>query len=488
MVEVRLLTTRKSTSRGNKIKIGRGFFFVTIILVAVALWSANSSVSTTEFKYSKVEPPSILTDGPVREKQATRQTDPDDPVREKQTELVHQNVPPIAIPIELNSYKYTYDHFYKIDTPWTDWSTCEPQQAFVSNCHPRPATCTQKKDDILNKHGIGNALIVTYVKSAREILQETGCAPELHDAREPLKKHAANRNGYNFQLLDYVQVPNVVVDGTNSLNSNKCVLFSITQPKEMVASKVQDIASQLREGNETQLPLVALHFRTGWSDEMQRNFNGWDALGSCADYREHFSFMAPHKAMTEIDLQGVVMDVAAAADKAFGPRKWRLYVASDAPAVRHFVRHMLESRTVGPVVWVQGSVGHNYFGGSSTTKNEKIEIAANAFVDIQVLSEADMLVSLPSKFPKASNMRSMCPQRYLELKGHPRHNLATAGSILDKALQSRISNRDDPWSPQLTEDEKNSFFDILPEGKHNGCTQDADSVRACFCLLKIGHV
>jgi hypothetical protein len=472
MVEIRLLATRKSTPRGKK----NGFFFLTLILVAVFLWSANNLV--------KVEPKlsSRLTDRPGREKQAIRQTYPDDPVWEKQAERVNQNAPPLIIPIDYTyQYKYTNDKFYKIDTPWTDWSPCEPQQAFVSNCHPRPATCTQKKDDVSNNHGIGNALIVTYVKAAGEIMRETGCAPELHDAKPP-KNSAANRNGYIFQLLDYVQVPNVVVNGTN------CILFSITQPKEMVASKVQDIASQLREGHETQLPLVALHFRTGWSDEMQRNFYGWDALGPCADYREQFSFMAPHNAMSEVDLQGVLMDVAVAADKAFGPRKWRLYVASDAPAVPHFARHMLESRTAGPVVSVQGPVGHNYFGGSSTTKDEKIEIAANAFVDMHVMSEADMLVSLSSKFPKASSMRSMCPQRYTELKGHPRHNLAMAGGFLSKALQSRLSNSHDPWSPQLTEDEKNSFFDILPEGKHNGCTQDADSVRACFCLLKLGHV
>jgi hypothetical protein len=285
----------------------------------------------------------------------------------------------------------------------------------------------------------------------------------------------------------------VVVDGNLNKTNDKCILFSITQPKEMVASKVQHIASQLREGhNEIRFPLVALHFRTGWSDEMQRNFKGWDALGSCADYREQFGVMAPQKAMAEVDLQGVLMDVAVAADKAFGPKKWRLYVASDAPAVRTFARHMLESRTAGPVVWVEGPIGHN-MGGSFVANNVNLEIAANAFVDILIMSEADMLVTLPSKFPKAANTRSMCPQRYLELAGHPRHTLATAGSILGKAalqLQSRrLSDRDDdPWSPQLTKDEKNTFFDILPGGKYNGCTQDADPVRACFCLLKLGHV
>jgi hypothetical protein len=84
-------------------------------------------------------------------------------------------------------------------------------------------------------------------------------------------------------------------------------------------------------------------------------------------------------------------------------------------------------------------------------------------------------------------------RRQKSLKQQQHSEITTKNKLFDLDLSDTwqsptISDRDDPRSPQLTEDEKNSFFDILPEGKHNGSTTDADSVMACFCLLKIGHV
>jgi hypothetical protein len=373
--------------------------------------------------------------------------------------------------------EYTFTEMYKrefekIDNPWDNWTPCDQQHVFQKKCRPQPATCKRQKETN-NNHGIGNALITMYVPRSKEIYQE-GCAPELRD------KEMKGPTAYNFRLLDYVKIPDTVV----SAMDQSCVTYSITQPKERVSTKVDSLLSQLQLKQSDKPPLVVMQLRSGWSDEKVRRNQAWNALGSCNEYRDKY-YAQSQLAMTEVDLDGLVKDTAHVADKFFGPKKWRLFVASDAPAAKTYVRNKLESRTAGPVVSLEGTVGHNYGGIASGTKDENVEVAVNALAEVLIMSEADLLVSLSSKFPASANWRAMCPQRFVQVRGHPRHGLSDAGGYLLKALSSR--NGQEPWHPQLADDDKKAFFERLPKGSENPCTQEADAVRACYCMLKLGH-
>jgi hypothetical protein len=193
-----------------------------------------------------------------------------------------------------------------------------------------------------------------------------------------------------------------------------------------------------------------------------------------------------HMAVTDIDLKRVVNDAVIAANKSFGVNNWRIYVASDAPGIKLYISKFLEPYTAGPPTYLKGAVGHNFKGGMGNTKDDKVEISINAFVDMDIMSEAAMLIYLNSKFPEVANIRSQCPQRHLRITGHPRHALAKAGMKLTKAL-SAGALRTAPWRPALDEGNLNEFIESLPEGRNNLCLQDSDPVRSCFCLVKLSH-
>ena len=329
--------------------------------------------------------------------------------------------------------------------------------------------------------------MVSLVTAAKKLLAEKpDCAPVV---------------SYGH-LLDYVQEPQITIQ---HWEDRKCIIYSITQPKEAVATKISAIKAQYinhhhqrkieenqisQEGQQQKLlPLVAIQIRTGWGDEKHRNMRAWDALGDCSEYREQFKNLH-NEAISEINLQKMILDTALAADRAFGKKQWRAYIASDAPGIRLYAKHLLESRLAeGNIQWVSGTIGHNTSPGASATTEEKIDVSVNALVDIIMMSEANMLVSINSKFPKAANMRSMCTQRFVELRGHPRHGLATAGSILTKSFASRrnTGTDDNRWVPVLLKDEKDRFFATLPAGDRNICTQAPDPIRACFCFKKLSH-
>ena len=403
-------------------------------------------------------------------------------VQRSETKRPKRTNPPTASPAEKIYSDAFQKHFEKMDSPWEDWEECDPQADFEARCHPRPATCRVVSDSITNKHGIGNALVVSLVKAAKELLAENpDCAPVI---------------SYGH-LLDYVLEPQVAIQ---NIEDRKCIIYSITQPKEAVANKVAAITSrynqlQNQQGEiniailQKQLPLVAIQIRTGWGDEKHRNMRAWDALGGCSEYKEQFKNMH-HKAVSEVNVQEMILDTALAADRAFGKKQWRAYIASDAPGIRHYAKHILEARVATEhIQWVDGKIGHNTRPGASTTAEGEADISVNALVDIIMMSSANMLVSINSKFPRAANMRSMCTQRYAELRGHPRHGLATAGSILTKSYSRKSSTGTDDshWIPDLTEEEKERFFATLPDGDQNLCTRANDPVRACFCFKKLSH-
>ena len=403
-------------------------------------------------------------------------------VQRSKTKRPDKAKPPTAPPAEKIYSDAFQKDFQNMDSPWNDWAACDPHAEFETKCHPRPATCRAVSDVITNNHGIGNALVVSLVKAAKELLVDNpDCAPVV---------------SYG-PLLDYVLEPQVVIQNNED---KKCIIFSITQPNEAVANKVTAITSryyvQQDKQEETnsaiqqkQLPLVAIQIRTGWGDENFRNMRAWDALGDCSEYEEQFRNMH-HKAVKEINVQEMLLDTALAADRAFGKRQWRAYIASDAPSMRHYAKHiLLESRVAAEHIhWVDGTIGHNTRPGASTTVEEKADISVNALVDIIMMSSASMLVSINSKFPKAANMRSMCTQRYTELRGHPRHGLATAGSILTASLKRSTGTDDNHWIPDLTDEEKERFFASLPDGDQNICTQANGPIRACFCFKKLSHL
>lgn len=397
--------------------------------------------------------------------------------RPDQIPAVHQSTI-IAQPQGPAEMMYSEAHqkdLEKIDAPWDDDDrslTCDPRVAFESNCHPRPATCRSESEYIATKHGIGNALIVSLVTAAQQLLKDTpDCAPILRYS----------------QLRDFMREPTVVVGNSDN---KKCVIYSITQPQEAVATKVAAINSLYYDEGESaaqHLPLLSIQIRTGWGDEQNRNMNAWDALGDCSEYKEQFTNMH-HKAVSEINVQEMLTDAALAADRAFGVKQWRAYIASDAPGIRQYAKQVLESRATGRILWVEGAIGHNAVPGATMTQDEKTEIAINAFVDIIMMSSAHMLISINSKFPKAANMRSMCPQRFTELRGHPRHGLADSGGILTKSLDKRPRGDDiGKWVPELSDGEKETLFASLPDGDKNMCTQAPDPIRACFCLKKLSH-
>ncbi|CAJ1947281.1 unnamed protein product [Cylindrotheca closterium] len=378
---------------------------------------------------------------------------------------------------------YTNKEFLKHDSYWNNWSKCDMAAAFRANCNPRPANCSRVIENVRNNHGIGNALTVSYVKYAMDSLQEQpDCTPILKDDWSK----TLEANTYKFKLLDYVHDPTVVVPVLNrSEPIKKCVLYAITRPREAVATKLEQVAAKFAENSSDHLPLVALHIRAGWSDELERNA-AWNALGNCEDF-PHDMENTP-LAVNEIDLKGILLDTAHAADRMFGMANWRLYVASDAPGIRRYVQYLLHTRTP-KIVWNEGRVGHNYLGGQTTTTEEKIETSISAFSDVLVMAQADLLVSLVSKFPKAGEMISMCPQRAIQLRGHPRHRLAITGHVLKNAFRLRTNQTDPYWTPELslTVGDMEKFWDHLPFGKNNSCAKAENQLRSCYCLLKQAH-
>ena len=161
-------------------------------------------------------------------------------------------------------------------------------------------------------------------------------------------------------------------------------------------------------------------------------------------------------------------------------------MASDAPGVRRYAQHLLNSRTL-KIVWNKGRVGHNYLGGKMATKEEKIETSVSAFTDVLIMSQADLLVSLSSKFPKAGEMIGMCLQRAIHLPGHPRHDLATNGGLLTQVWIKRTRDTNTPWTPEFTGKLMQQFLEGLPQGQESPCTKADNPLRSCYCMLKQGH-
>jgi hypothetical protein len=100
-----------------------------------------------------------------------------------------------------------------------------------------------------------------------------------------------------------------------------------------------------------------------------------------------------------------------------------------------------------------------------------------------MLSDADMLLWSSSKFSLASGNRAVCPQRRFEIRGHPRHTLVNAQSILRSLSDSGQVN-----SAIMNKEVKDKLIKIMPGGGDNSCFLESEPARACLCQFKIGHV
>ena len=316
----------------------------------------------------------------------------------------------------------------------------------------------------------------------------------------------------------------------------------ITRPRDVVLGRMREAQSQFfGDGEDNGLshsqinsttinssipmesyPLVVIHLRTGWSDEMQRQSSAWEAL-DCGDEEQLPIDMVPH-AINSINLEAILLDTAHYSDEIFGPGRWRLYFASDAPGLRRYVHHVLSSRAAG-IAWNTGPIGHNSLGGSLVDERRgedlRRDMAVSAMSDLIIMSEADLLVSLPSRFPGAAKLRSMCPyQRTVDVPGMPREALSMSGLVLALArgmygnlgadtlpgvlnvtaaeveanfghsrnvTHRSTANNGTHWSPRLTDAMAKRFFSFLRGKGENPCTLSEDPVRSCFCMLKLSH-
>ncbi|KAL7529052.1 hypothetical protein ACHAWF_004603 [Thalassiosira exigua] len=364
--------------------------------------------------------------------------------------------------------------FAALGLPWPHWTPCDPSIAFERRCRPEPTTC-HKNVTVTSTHGIGNALITTYRQPAADVFAK-GCAPRLVDDFKSFK--------LLFRLLDYFREPN----GTLGTQDESCVLHAITQPGERLARVLEDFASD--RGWDAAVPLVGVHVRTGWADELSRRSAAWDALGDCAEYRGSYGIDGVEAAGEAVlGLVDLVNRTKHAADSAFGAGKWRAFVASDAPAAKVYASTVLSNDGGGTAMYFEGKVGHNNDQNSRHRRGIHDEISMTSMADLMMLSTASIVVMLSSEFPEAAVRRSVCTVRKLKYKvrPYPRHRLWDIGTVLMKALGRRKPNEPSPWTPHLEEDEMKLLETMLPQGKNHPCLSDPHSKRSCLCLFKLGH-
>ena len=110
---------------------------------------------------------------------------------------------------------------------------------------------------------------------------------------------------------------------------------------------------------------MSVHLRTGWADTLALHPE-WGELecGALAAQPEYEPFDATMGGLPRgrvwrgpRQLSTLLLRTADAADGAFGARRWRLYVASDAPIVKERVAAFLKDRA-RETLSIDGRVGH----------------------------------------------------------------------------------------------------------------------------------
>jgi hypothetical protein len=213
-------------------------------------------------------------------------------------------------------------------------------------------------------------------------------------------------------------------------------------------------------------------------------------------------------------LRPYVANALAAADEAFGEHSYAVFVASDAPAVKYYVRELsAASGSRAKVVFHEMKTGHNAgrFSPPSvearSTMDEYLEVQRSTAVDLILLSEATLLVSMTSKFTEAAHLRDQCGQRHIKVQAYPRHGLAEVGAMLDAALHRRddgaaagrggggrratvVAAAEERWVPDFDAASIATLEATLPSGlngAHHECFDDPSPTRSCMCYFKLAH-
>ena len=391
---------------------------------------------------------------------------------------------------------------------------CDNEKKYIENCNPTPTNCTKQITKVFSTHGIGNALMISYYKDASPVF-ESECIPILNDANE-------GRENGAFKLLDYVQVPNEYVCtktdvGTaeqqckSSTIHKKCVIYSISQPLPAVQKTIDTILLPEQQ----HLPLVAIHVRTGWADEMAVRKHVWDRFVNTSSVCSHEDVInyvhgddgsgssnnqtddhdddvadSLGKAIydtgasgIDFSLDGFLDSVRDKANANYGIKQWRLFVASDAPAVKRYASNYLRGNYIGnEALMTKGFIVHNHNGASRRSHEENVRTNINLFADLIIMSESSLFGYTSSKYPGVAALRSQCNQETIQPRGHPRHDLAIVARIAGKFLPfiNKVDYDDDGAS--LLYDELRRS---LP--KDASCLDSKRPVLACLCWIKRAH-
>ena len=197
-----------------------------------------------------------------------------------------------------------------------------------------------------------------------------------------------------------------------------CTLHAITQlkPDSAAARKLGRLWRGAPAGA-VRAPTVGLHLRTGWADATRHD--EWRAL-ECA----HLASQPGYERDAAVDFvvgyapefeRGVRLNLtqlldraAAAADSAFGARRWKLAVASDSTAVARRVAAHLGARALA-VRSTAGRDGHNNAPELSTDAAAMEDVGAHAVADLVALRDSDMLLGFMSNFQKRAGQAHSPP-------------------------------------------------------------------------------
>mmetsp|Transcript_12014 Transcript_12014/g.23941 ORF Transcript_12014/g.23941 Transcript_12014/m.23941 type:complete len:460 (-) Transcript_12014:111-1490(-) len=418
---------------------------------------------------------------------------------------------------EKPKHSYTYPEFRPASSifPVRDMGNCDPDLTFLKGCKPRASSCTEEVVDHFSHHGIGNALVISYTKRAEPVFDK-GCLPKLTDENtKNVARYGSVEDASFFQLLRHVKVLEFIVSGSDK----KCSIYALTQPRKEPREVVDGLRGRWRDASDAIVaqqgaaprppradgrppvparPLLGIHVRTGWADEVNRREAQWDALGDCTEYRDQYfgdgGRLGPagtgvRDGRDNFSLRPFVADALAASDAAFGEDNYVVFVASDAPAVKYYVKDYVASTGSNvETIFHEMKLGHNAGQQSNHIKSmdHNLEVQRSTIVDLIMLSEATLLANISSKFPDAAHTRNQCGQRRVDVWGHLRHRLSDAGGLLEKALAHRGGEED--WVPDIDAQGMDKLATVLPHGKQHQCFDDAAPSRSCMCFLKLAHV
>jgi hypothetical protein len=318
---------------------------------------------------------------------------------------------------------FTFESFRK---PWPNWTPCNQMNAYHAYCSPRKPQCNSSVHVTEGvTHGLGNNFMS--LRSLAGDVYAKGCTMQFKINQE----HVAGQ----YRTTDFIHSLDEIPNAPQMLafGENGCVLFALLQSGPELSAVV---ATALSTGGSPDLPLVALHLRTGWADAAhelsgESQVGPGKVLNPCArDFKSRFSnatadafgLIANVSQDMLPTLPEILAALAHAADASFGRHQWRFFAASDAPAVTHFaVARMAEQHGAAASFSVPGPAGHTAIRFGNDPRNDPDHARAvtiAGLADLFILSGADMFLNNQySRYSMAAHLRATCPQRYLPLRG-----------------------------------------------------------------------